>query len=266
MKRSKRVFDDMAALPKISIITPTYNQGNYIEQTIQSVLSQGYPNLEYLVMDGGSTDQTLEILRKYEGRLHFISEKDRGQSDAINKGLRIASGEIISYLNSDDLMEPGALFRVGEFFSSHPGAYWLAGRCRMVDEYGKEVRKLITLYKNFWLLLSSYRILQVLDFISQPATFWRRQVIEKVGPFDETLHYAMDYDYSLRVGQYYQLWTSREYLAAFRIHPTSKSSLSMVVHFEEDFDVLKRYSRVPILINMHALHNSLIVSVYKVIG
>lgn len=253
------------ALPKISVITPSLNQGDFIEATIRSVLDQGYPNLEYLVVDGGSRDGTLEILKKYQGRLSYTSEPDRGQSNAINKGLRRASGEVISYLNSDDLLEPGSLFRVGRFFAAHPQANWLAGRCRMIDPHGVEVRKWITLYKNFWLLFKSYRVLQVLDFISQPATFWRRRVIEKVGDFDESLHYSMDYDYSLRVGQYFKLCTTRGCLADFRIHPNSKSSLSMVRHFEEEFEVLKSYPVWPLLTNMHALHNNLIVSVYKML-
>jgi GT2 family glycosyltransferase len=168
-------------------------------------------------------------------------------------------------LNSDDLIEPEGLFRVGEFFTSHPDAFWLAGRCRMIDPVGKELRKTITLYKNVWLLFKSYKVLQILDFLSQPATFWRRQVIEKVGGFDEALHLAMDYDYSLRVGQRFKLWTTREYLASFRIHPNSKSSSSMIVQFEEDFSVLKRYSTSSIYLNMHALHNKLIISVYRVL-
>jgi glycosyltransferase involved in cell wall biosynthesis len=216
-------------------------------------------------MDGGSTDQTLEILRKYETGLRFISEKDRGQSDAINKGLQLVTGDVISYLNSDDVLEPGALIRVGEFFASHPDAFWLAGRCRMIDPQGREIRKTITLYKNFWLYTRSYQVLRVLDFISQPATFWRRQVIDRIGKFDESLHYAMDYDYSLRVGEYYKLWTVPETLASFRVHPASKSTLSVGVHFDEEFQVLKRHTTSPAYLHLHAIHNQLITNIYKLL-
>ena len=256
----------MPKLPKITVITPSYNQGGFIEQTNQSVLDQGYPDLEYLVMDGGSTDQTLEILRKYSGNLLFSSEPDRGQSEAINKGLRLASGEVISYLNSDDLLVPGALVKVGNFFAAHPEAFWLAGRCRLIDPKGKEVRRFITFYKNFWLLFRSYQVLQVLDFIPQPATFWRREVIERVGYFDESLHYALDYDYSLRVGRHYRLWTMSQYLAAFRTHPASKSRQGTAIHFEEEFEVLKRYPTTPFLRSTHAIHTKCILTVYRILS
>jgi glycosyltransferase involved in cell wall biosynthesis len=229
-------------------------------------LEQGYPNLEYLVLDGGSTDETLDILGGYQEKLRFTSERDRGQSHAINKGLRLATGEVINYLNSDDVLEPGALWKVGRFFAAHPQACWLAGRCRIIGPQGQEVRRLITTYKNFWLSFRSYRVLQVLDFISQPATFWRRQVFKKVGPFDESLHYALDYDFSLRVGQHYRLWTTSQYLASFRIQPGSKSSLKLEIHFAEEYAVLKRYLEAPFYLGAHALHNKFIVSVYKLIS
>ena len=126
-------------LPKISVITPTLNQGKFIEKTINSVIGQDYPDLEYIVMDGGSTDNTLEILRRYGGRLKFTSSKDKGQSDAINKGLKKSSGDILCYLNSDDVLAPGALFKVGEYFNENRNAMWLTGKCRVVDEEGREV-------------------------------------------------------------------------------------------------------------------------------
>ena len=253
----------METLPKITVITPTLNQCDYIEQTIHSVLSQNYPNLEYIVMDGGSTDSTLEILKKYEGRLHRISEKDRGQSHAINKGLRMASGEVVAFLNSDDYYEPGALLKVGKFFKGHPEAGWLTGKCRTLNSEGKEIRKLITLYKNFWLKTKSYQVLLVLNYISQPATFWRKNVIDAVGEFDETLRYAMDYDYSLRVGSQFKLWILDDTLASFRIHPSSKAGSSAHAQFDSDFQIAKRYITSPLLVRLHAVHNAITVNVYR---
>ena len=251
-------------LPKISIITPSYNQGDFIEQTIQSVLSQKYPNLEYIVIDGGSNDRTLEILRKYNQDLYWISEPDRGQSHAINKGLQLATGEVIAYLNSDDLYEQGALLKVGEFFASNPKAVWLTGMCRTIDQEGREMRKAITAYKNFWLRLNNYKVLLVLDYISQPATFWRRNLIESVGSFDETLRYAMDYDYSLRVGRHFKLWVLNDYLASFRVHLNSKAGASAHAQFDSDLDIAQRYmTSSTIFYKLHKLHNAIIIKVYS---
>lgn len=252
----------MEKLPRITVITPSYNQGEFIGQTIDSVLGQAYPDLEYLVFDGGSTDQTVDILKGYGQKFFWVSEKDRGQSDAINKGLRMASGEVVCFLNSDDLYEPGALLKVGKFFAGHPEACWLTGRCRLINPSGHEIRKLITAYKNFWLLLNSYKILLVIDYISQPATFWRRDAIQKVGQFDEHLHLSMDYDYSLRMGQHYKLYVLPEYLASFRVHPASKSGF-IQEHFDEDLSTSRRYTSSAMLVRLHALHNTLIVAAYQ---
>jgi glycosyltransferase involved in cell wall biosynthesis len=121
-----------ALLPKISIITPSYNQVNFIQHTIDSVLGQEYPNLEYIIIDGGSTDGTVEIIKGYLGRLQWISERDNAQSDAINKGLRISTGEVVAFLNSDDIYEPGALEKVGQFFAKHREAKWVTGKCHTI--------------------------------------------------------------------------------------------------------------------------------------
>ncbi|MCD4672777.1 MAG: glycosyltransferase, partial [Anaerolineaceae bacterium] len=166
----------MKPLPRISIITPSFNQADFIETTILSVLGQEYPHLEYIVVDGGSTDGTLDILRKYETQLTWSSEEDRGQAHAINKGLARAGGEVVAFLNSDDVYAPGALLATGEYFAAHPGAWWLTGKCAIVDDQGCEIRKLITAYKHFWLQFRSYGVLQIMNYISQPATFWRRSL------------------------------------------------------------------------------------------
>jgi glycosyltransferase involved in cell wall biosynthesis len=255
----------METLPRITIITPSYNQCHFIEQTIDSVLSQNYPDLEYIVIDGGSTDNTLEILKKYDGKLLWISERDRGQSHAINKGLRMATGEIIAFLNSDDLYAPGALLKVGKFFAAHPEARWFTGRCRTIDPKGNEIRKAITLYKNVWLRIKSYRALLVLNYISQPATFWSRKVIDMVGEFDESLRYAMDYDYSLRVGRSFKLWVLDDYLASFRVHPSSKAGSSANAQFDSEFKIAKRYTTSPLLVGLHAAHNALTVNIYRIL-
>lgn len=253
----------METLPRITVITPSFNQGDFIEQTINSVLEQNYPDLQYIVMDGGSTDNTLNILKKYDERLLWFSAKDGGQSHAINKGLRLATGEIIAFLNSDDLYEPGSLLKVGGFFTTHPDANWLTGRCRTIDPAGKEIRKAITLYKNVWLRLKSYSVLSVLNYISQPATFWSRKVVRLIGEFDESLNYAMDYDYWLRVGRRFRLWATDDYLARFRVHPSSKAGSSAHAQFEAEFKIAKRYITSPMLVGLHTAHIALTVRVYR---
>lgn len=249
-------------LPKISIVTPSLNQAPFIEETIQSVLNQGYPNLEYLIVDGGSTDGTLRILKKYEGQLSWISEKDNGQSDAINKGLRQVTGDIVAFLNSDDLYEPGGLLAVGEYFLNHPEANWLTGLCINIDQTGKEIRKLNRLYKNFWLRWKSFAVLQVLNYVSQSATFWKRSAMNKIGYLNEHLHYTMDYDYWLRLGQRYPLHVLYRDLASFRIHNNSKSGTTTHHQFDEELKVLQKYYKgLPVF--LHRLHGILIVKFYE---
>jgi glycosyltransferase involved in cell wall biosynthesis len=255
----------MTSLPKITVITPSYNQGKFIEQTIQSILSQGYPNVEHLVVDGGSTDETLDILRHYDHRIQWISEADRGQSDAINKGLLQSTGAIICYLNSDDLFTPGALLKVGKFFQSHPQAFWLTGKCQIIDQNGKEMRRPGTIYKNFWLHGHSLKVLSIMNYISQPATFWRRKAYKQVGYFDERWYFAMDYDYWLRLGKYYRLWFLDEYLASFRVHPGSKGSSSAKSQFDEELEVARRHVSSHALLKLHAIHSELSIRIYNLV-
>ena len=253
----------MPSLPRITVITPSFNQGIYIEQTIKSIHSQDYPNLEHLVVDGGSTDQTLDVLRKYEKQMHWVSEPDRGQTHAINKGLQGATGDVICYLNSDDLFTPGALLKVGGFFRDHPQAFWLTGKCQIIDQNGQEMRRPGTIYKNFWLHGHSLKVLSVMNYLSQPATFWRRGAFEQVGYLDERWYFTMDYDYWLRLGKHYRLWFLDEYLACFRVHPASKGSSSAKSQFDEELEVAKQHVSSQMLLKLHAMHNALSISVYN---
>lgn len=253
----------MTSLVSISLLTPTYNQGGFIEEAICSVLDQGYPNLQYIVVDGGSTDGTLDILDKYSDRVTWFSEPDRGQSHALNKGLRLMTGEVVGFLNSDDILLPGALAIVGKFFRNNPDAFWVTGKCRIIDQNGIEIRKAITAYKNFWLRFRSYKILSILNYISQPATFWRRDVVEREGYFNERLNYAMDYDYWLRVGQHYRLWLLNDYLACYRIHAKSKAGASPNAQFDTELEILQSLIQSPFTYWLHFFHSALIVSIYR---
>ena len=254
--------------PKISIITPSLNQGQFIEKTIRSILSQDYPNVECIVMDGGSSDGTVQILDSYSDRLKWVSEKDKGQTDAINKGLRLASGDIVGYLNADDLLLPGALSKVARLFMEKPKAMWVTGQCRIIDEEDREIRRLITAYKNAWLRFHSRTSLLVTDYISQPSTFWRAGVFAELGYLDESLHYAMDYEYWLRLYSKYPLIFIPEYLAAFRIHTQSKNTNAghKDVYINEEKAVIKKYTESRFLQTLHDLHRWLMTTVYSIIS
>lgn len=250
-------------LPRITILTPSFNQGGYIERTIQSVLNQEYQNLEYLVIDGGSTDETIEILKKYDRDIEWVSEEDSGQSNAINKGIRKAKGDIIGVLNSDDTYDQGTLIAVGDYFTQNPTALWATGKCRTVDEHDREIRKAVTLYKNFLLRLMSPRLLLVMNYVSQPASFWRRDVVDLVGLLDENINYTMDYDYWLRLWKHEKPGFINRYLANFRIHAHSKSGTTAHRQFEEQLAVAKRYTNSRSILALHKLHNMLATSIYK---
>jgi glycosyltransferase involved in cell wall biosynthesis len=252
----------MAGTPKISIITPSFNQGQFIERTIKSILDQKYPNLEYIVMDGGSTDGTIDILKRYEGLLQWISEKDKGQANAINKGIARSTGDIIAYLNSDDVYEAGALSRVADHFSTRPGTLWLTGKCRIIDEQDREIRRPITAYKNFLLRHYSYSLLLVTNPVSQPATFWRRDAVKEFGLFDENEHLVMDYDYWLRIGKKYPLAVLNVYLAAFRVYATSKTSRSFLTTFKREMELARRYSDSRLINGLHRLSYAGIAAAY----
>lgn len=238
---------------KISIVTPSLNQGEFIERTIRSILSQdGNFELDYIIVDGGSTDGTLDIVRKYEDRLTLISGRDRGQSDAINKGFVMASGDILAWLNSDDTYEPGALSEVAERYRKHKFE-WCFGNCRNIDENDHEIRRLITRYKMFESRRYSLRRLLSKDFISQPAVFFTKRVFQETGPLDLDLEYTMDYDYWLRIGKRYSPLYINRFLADFRWHGESKNSRNYKRSAHEAYLVAKKHAtsgdRYPILRN-----------------
>lgn len=211
------------ATPTISIVTPSFNQGWFLEQTINSVLAQGYPRLEYVIQDGGSTDQTLEILKRYQNSFtHWESAPDRGQTHALNLGFRHATGEIMAYLNSDDLLLPGALNYVARYFVAHPKVDVVYGNRILIDEYGAEVGR--------WVLPPhDNEVLTWRDYIPQETLFWRRSLWEKVGgAFDESFHFAMDWDLLLRFRDAGAKFAHLpRFLGAFRFHPSQKTSAQM---------------------------------------
>jgi len=226
-------------LPRISIVTPSLNQAAFIEATIRSVLNQHYSELDYLVIDGGSTDGTQTVLQKYDGRLRWLSEKDRGQTDAINKGMRLAEGVILAYLNADDLYLPETLDRVAHYLAAHPQADWVYGHCRLIDEMGQSRGQLRAPLFNL------NRMILRGEFIPQPTVFWRRSAATAIGEFDVTLRYAMDYDFFIRLGQRSPGHHLDTELACFRLQPLSKTVSGEEKHWRETLKVSERYGLKP---------------------
>ncbi len=228
---------------RVSLVTPTLNQGRFLRRTIESVLGQEGPfELDYLVVDGSSTDGTLTILEQYQERLRYVSESDAGQVDAINKGLAMSTGEIVGWLNSDDVLLPGALERIVEAFNRHPEAEWVHGRCVIVNEADQEVRRWISLYKHRLARRHTFDRLLVENYVSQPTVFWRREVLEAVGYLDPAIPYAFDYDLWIRLARRGPPGYLEQSLACFRWYETSLSGRAFEMQLRENQAVTVRYA------------------------
>ena len=208
----------MTSLPSISIITPSLNHGQYIQDTIDSVLGQAYPNFEYTVFDGGSSDNTLDILASYDERLNWVSAPDDGQAAAINLGWQGSSGEIVAWLNADDYYLDGVLQIVAAYFRDHPHIDVLYGMCDFVGEGGQLIGHYDTGPFDYFRLLSG-----AINFIPQPTVFIRRRVLEELGFLNERLHYVFDYEYWLQIGLLHRIAFFPKKLAVMRLHEKAKS-------------------------------------------
>lgn len=201
---------------KISVITPSYNQGKYIRRTIESVLTQDVDELEYIVMDGGSTDETVDILKNSESKIIWKSEKDDGQADAVNKGIKMATGDIIGWINSDDIYYPGAIKKVLNVFEKNPEINVVYGDANHIREDDSFIERYYT--EPF-----DYNRLKDICFICQPALFFRKEIVKKYGFLDPSLQYCMDYDYWLRVGKKEKFYYTNELLAGSRLYDENKT-------------------------------------------
>ncbi len=219
------------------MITPSYNYGQFIEETMRSVLEQGYPNLEFSVFDGGSTDRTVEILKKYSTRLSFWrSGKDKGQAAAINEGFRRATGDILCWLNSDDLHFGNTLSTVADLLGPYLGQpVVLYGGCEVFDDrtHKREVRPAA---------LFSQELLETVDFLDQPSVFWTRKAWEIVGPLDESFRYGFDWEWFLRAGKNCRFTATDALLSRYRIHGQHKSGTGGKNRWLELLAVVRRHS------------------------
>lgn len=223
--------------PKISIVTPSYNQGHFLEETIQSVISQRYPNLEYIIIDGGSTDDSISVIKKYANHItYWVSEKDNGQTDAVNKGFKIATGDIIAWINSDDTYLPGAFAAVAESFQACTVDV-IYGDYILITEQGEEYIKRYEVPFHFNMLVYG------VNFIGQPSSFIRRSVLDRFGWPNARLQYAMDLEYWLRIsskGAHFM--HIKKFLSNYRLHESSKTILGGSGHRTEFDQVRRLYS------------------------
>lgn len=233
---------------RISVVIPSYQQADYLRATLDSVLWQGIREVEVIVRDGGSTDGSVAILREYAGLIDWVSQPDYGQAHAINEGLRVATGEIVAYLNSDDVYYPGALARVRAYFTAHPECWFLYGDADHLHADGSVMEPY---YCEPW----DYEHLQEICFLCQPAVFWRQAALERFGFFDDTLHFALDYDYWLRAGRETPFhYLQGECLAGSRLHDQTKTLGQRVKAHREILQVVMRYSTRPAPV-LHWLKN-----------
>lgn len=204
--------------PLVTIVTPSFNHAQFIGATIESVLSQDYPNVEYIIMDGGSTDATSEVVAPYLDRLTYVSEKDRGQSHAINKGFAMAKGEIVAWLNSDDLYSPGAISKAVAAFLAHPQAGVVYGEGYQIDLHGN-VKSIFPHTQRFDL----WRLVHMSDYILQQSVFFKKAALDDVGPIREDLHFVMDWDILIRLGKRYDFVYVPEYFGSLREYEAAKT-------------------------------------------
>jgi glycosyltransferase involved in cell wall biosynthesis len=252
-------------LPSISVVTPCLNAAGTIEECLRSVRDQDYPHFEHVVVDGVSTDGTLDVVRAADG-IRWISEPDEGRPDAANKGVRMSTGEVIGFLNADDRYEPGTLRAVGEAFARTPEAMWATGFCRIIDDHGDEIRTPITRYKNFLLRRFSFRLYLTQNFVSDPATFARRFALDQVGPMDNRYRISHDYDLWLRLARRWPPLVLERYLSSFRMMEGTLSMAGFELQFREHEEVARRRGEGhPLPVAANALMSRLIVAVYRLL-
>jgi glycosyltransferase involved in cell wall biosynthesis len=221
--------------PKISIVTPSFNQGKFLEETICSVISQGYPNLEYIIIDGGSTDGSLEIIKNYSGQFAFwASEKDSGQYHAIQKGFEKSTGEIMTYLNSDDVLTRGSLFTVAQIFSDCQKVKWLSGLPNHIDENGRFIDvKPLPRWNRYKYLNGDFK------YIQQEGIFWRREVWTKAGGYISTKYkLASDLELWSRFFSYAELYFIRGLTGSFRLRSTNQRSLELLEEYNKEAETI----------------------------
>ena len=240
----------MSELPRFSIVTPSFNTAQYLGDAIGSVLDQNYPNLDYLVMDGGSTDGTLDVLRSFGDRIRWVSEKDNGQADAIRQGFERTDGDILTWLNSDDAFCPGAFSAVADFFSAHPDIDVVYGDANYVDSRGGLISRCVHVEPY-----SEHRLFRYSDFIVQPAAFFRRRAYDAVGGIDPSYHWALDYDLWLKMAPRFKFAYLPKVLANYRWVGNNKSAVGGADRLDEIESMFRRMNKpIPAYIRLERVN------------
>lgn len=227
----------MKDYPKITIVTPSYNQGDFLEETILSILNQEYPNLEYIICDGGSTDQSVDIIKKYESKITWwCSEKDRGQTDAINKGMQRATGDIVGWINSDDVMFANSLFVIADFYMHHPKCEFANGVVADIDKEGIVKKFTHIIMSKFFMKHGCYNI-------CQQGMFWKRELFDRIGFLDDTFHAKMDVEWLIRN---YEANTKvmllNKPVAAIRVYEGTKTAIGGDIWKKDAEKIKERYN------------------------
>jgi cellulose synthase/poly-beta-1,6-N-acetylglucosamine synthase-like glycosyltransferase len=246
-------------LPKISVVVPSFNKRQFIGKTIDSIISQNYPNLEIIIQDGSSTDGTLEIIKKYAQKypkiIKFESKKDKGQWDAINKGFDKVTGEILTFINADDFYEKGAFFEVAKTYQKNPDCLWIAGKGEVVNNAGKEVARLVTFYKNLLLFLNLRTLLLIVNYLIQPSVFITRKAWQEFGPFVGAGKFVMEYDLWLKISKEKMPLLVNKNLSSFRMSGENASSTSFEKLLKADEEIVQKYTKNHIILFLHKFHN-----------
>lgn len=246
-------------LPRISIIIPSYNKVKYIRETLNSIFDQKYENLEVIIQDGGSNDGSLEIIKKFSNKYPKIikleAKKDNGQLEAINKGFKKATGDIVTFINADDVYEKDTLMTIATSFIENPKALWFAGKGMVINKKGIKIAKPFTVYKNFLLKINSYKLLLITNYLMQPSVFLKKEVLNRYGFFIGTKAFIMEYDMWLKIGKAKMPVVINKQLSKFRIDSETKTKRLFNEILDKDEKILFKYTNNKLIIMLHKLNN-----------
>ena len=245
--------------PIISVVIPSFNKGKYIGKTLDSIIKQEYPNLEVIIMDGGSTDGTLKVIEKYASSypdvIKYQSKNDNGQMDAVNKGFRKAKGKILTFINADDVYKIGAFAEIEKLYRLNIDALWFAGRGMVIDGKGDRIAVWPNRYKNILLAINNYSLMLIVNYLMQPSVFITRTAWKRFGPFVGTKKFITEYDLWLKIAEVRMPIVTNKYLSSFRIEPSTITKKFSRLLLQEDEKIVKRHTDSPLIIFLHNLHN-----------